>query len=68
MWPPGWEGSLRENGYMSMYMTEPLCCPSQTVTTLLIGYTSVQNKKLKKKQNRKKEKKWKNGPFPSQQQ
>ena len=19
MWPPGWEGSLRENGYMHMY-------------------------------------------------
>ena len=33
-------------------MTEFLCCPPETITTLLIGYTSVQNKKLKKKKNK----------------
>ena len=30
-------------------MVESLCCPPETITTLLIGYTSVQNKKFKKK-------------------
>ena len=30
-------------------MTKSLCCPLETATTLLMGYTSVQNKKLKKK-------------------
>ena len=29
-------------------MAESLCCPPETVTTLLIGYTPIQNKKLKK--------------------
>ena len=29
-------------------MTEPLCCSPESITVLLIGYTSIQNKKLKK--------------------
>ena len=36
MWQPGQEGNLGENAYMYM-------------TTLLIGYMPIQNKKLKKK-------------------
>ena len=32
-----------------MYMyTESLCCSPETITTLLIIYTPIQNKKLKK--------------------
>ena len=33
-------------------MTESLWCPSESVTTLLIGYTPIQNKKLKKKKGK----------------
>ena len=33
-------------------MAESLCRPPATVTTLLIGYTLIQNKKLKKKETR----------------
>ena len=29
-------------------VTEPLCCTPETVTTLLISYTPMQNKKFKK--------------------
>ena len=29
-------------------MAESLYCPSETITTLLISYTPIQNKKLKK--------------------
>ena len=29
-------------------MAELLCCAPETITTLLIGYTPIQNKKLKK--------------------
>ena len=33
-------------------MAESLCCPLETITTLLIGYTLLQNKKLNlKKEN-----------------
>ena len=42
MWQPGWEGNLGENGCMFM-MAEPLYCSLETITTLLIGYTPVQN-------------------------
>ena len=31
-------------------MVESLCCPSETITILLIGYTSIQNKKFLKKE------------------
>ena len=27
-------------------MAESLCCPPETITTLLIGYTPIQNKKF----------------------
>ena len=30
-------------------MAESLCCPPETIAALLIGHTSVKNKKLKKK-------------------
>ena len=30
-------------------MAESLCCPPETITILLIGYTSIQNKKFNKK-------------------
>ena len=30
-----------------IYMTESLHCSPETVTTLLIGYTQIQNKNLK---------------------
>ena len=30
-------------------MAESLCCPPETIITLLIDYISIQNKKLKKK-------------------
>ena len=41
-------------GKMDTYvcMTESLWCPSESVTTLLIGYTPIQNKKLKKKKGK----------------
>ena len=29
-------------------MAEPFCYLPETITTLLIGYTSIENKKLKK--------------------
>ena len=32
-----------------IYMAESLCCPPETITTLLIGYMLIQNKKLKNK-------------------
>ena len=38
------EGNLGEGGYMSKY--ESLPCSPETITTLLIGYTPIQNKKL----------------------
>ena len=30
-------------------MVEPLCCSPETITTLLISYTPIPNKKFKKK-------------------
>ena len=46
-WQPGWEGSLGEEGYVCMY-DESLHCSLAAITTLLIGYTPVLNKKGKK--------------------
>ena len=43
MWQPGWKGSLGENGYMYMYGWVPLLSTWNN-TTLLIGYTMIQNK------------------------
>ena len=31
-----------------MCMAELLCCPPETITTLLIGYTPMQNREFKK--------------------
>ena len=33
-----------------MCMPEPFCCPPETITTLLIGYFPIQNKKVLKMQ------------------
>ena len=33
----------------SLYMAESLCWPPETITTLLIGYTPIQNKIFKTK-------------------
>ena len=49
MWQPGWEGSLGENEYMHMYGRVPFfffCRLPETITTLLTGYTTIQNKKV----------------------
>ena len=46
MWWPGWEGSLAVGGMDTdtyICMAEPLCCSSETITTLLLGYTPTQN-------------------------
>ena len=43
MWKPGWEGSLGENGYMHM----SLCCPPESITTL-IACTPIWKKKFNK--------------------
>ena len=32
-------------------LAESLCCPPETMVTLLISYTLMQNKKLKKKKD-----------------
>ena len=48
MWQPGWEGSLRENGYMHTNAGS-LCCPLEIITTLLICYTPILNKKFRGK-------------------
>ena len=46
-------GSLDGRGVGSrICMAESLCCPPETVTTLLINSTPIQNKKLKKKSHR----------------
>ena len=51
MWQSGWEGNLRGVGRMDtcISMAESLCCEPETITTQLISYTAIQNKKLKKK-------------------
>ena len=48
-------GSLDERGVWErldtyICMAESFCCPPAMITTLLISYTPIQNKKLKKKQ------------------
>ena len=42
------------NRCYSVKMIESLCCPPETITTLLIGYTPIQNKSLKKQQQQQK--------------
>ena len=47
----------RISGWLRMdtcvQMAESLCCPSETITTLLISYTPIQSKKFKRKQHQK---------------
>lgn len=38
--------------WMHVYVPEFLPCSPETVTTLLIGYTLIQNKKLEKSKQR----------------
>ena len=47
-------GSLRENEYMYIRMAESLHCSPETITILLMRYTTVENEKfkLKKKKNK----------------
>jgi len=55
MWHPGWQGSLRENGYIYVYgcsHTVSLCCSPENSTAILIFYTPKQNKNLKKIKDR----------------
>ena len=40
-------GEFGGNGYTCV--TEPLCCPLETITTLLTGCIPIQNKKVKKR-------------------
>ena len=48
MCQPGWEGDFGENGQDTcIYMAESLHCSPETITTLLIDYTPIQNKKFK---------------------
>ena len=52
MWQAGWVGSLPGVGVGGMdtwiCMAESLHCSPETITTLLIGYTPMQKRKLKK--------------------
>ena len=41
-WQPGGEGNLGENGDC-ICMAESLCCAPETITTLLISCTPIQN-------------------------
>ena len=43
------DGGEFDGEQIHVCMAEPLPCSPVTITTLLIGYTPVQNKKLKKK-------------------
>ena len=54
MWQPGWEGSWGRVD-TCMCMAESFDGLRETVTTLLTGYTPVQNKKLKKNESMHKE-------------
>ena len=50
MWQPGWEG-MGVWGRMDtcICIAESFCCLPETMTTLLIVYTQIQNAKLKEK-------------------
>ena len=43
MWQTGWEQSLGKDGYMYEYGCRP-----GAITALLVSYTPIKNKKLKK--------------------
>ena len=56
-----WEGNFGKNGcmyicvcihtyiYIYIFMAKCLCCWPETIITLLIGYTPIQKKKIKRK-------------------
>ena len=48
MWQPRWEGRLGEDGYIYVFGWVGSLFP-WTITTLLLTYTLIQNKKFKKK-------------------
>jgi len=41
-----WMGGVFEGEWVNIYMAESLHCLPETITTLLTGYTSIQNKKF----------------------
>ena len=54
-------GSLDGRGFWArmdtcLYMADSICCSSETITTLLISYNPIQNKKFKKQKEPKKKK------------
>ena len=50
LWQPGWEGLWGRVDLDTCICTaESFCSSPETVTTFLISYTPIQNKKLKKK-------------------
>ena len=55
MWQPVWEGVFKKIGCMYIYMAESLHSPPEAITTLLIGYPPIQNKKLNQKKKRERE-------------
>ena len=38
-----WMGGEFGGEWTCVYMADPLCCPPETITTLLIGYTPIQS-------------------------
>ena len=42
------EGGIWERMDTYIFMAEIICCPPETITKLLTGYTPIENKKLKK--------------------
>ena len=54
MWQTGWEGSLGKNGYMYRYVwLNPFAVHLKlSQHSLLVSYTSIQSKKLKKKETK----------------
>ena len=44
-----WVGGEFGGEWEHVYMAESLRCPLETITTLLSGYTPIQNKKFNKK-------------------
>ena len=55
MWQPVWEGVFKKIGCMYIYMAESLHSPPEAITTLLIGYPPIQNKKLNQKKKKERE-------------
>ena len=47
---PAWMG--RESRGKWICMTESLFCLAETITTLLIGHTAIQNEKFNKKEKK----------------